>query len=250
MPLDWLAKSRQQAVRLVKNLPGLTACSQQIELENGERYVLRHQNERAKCYGIDYRQEARILAAISSLGLSPQPLYQGEHTTLLSWIEGNSPSEFSPILLKMLAMRLASLHTFDLQAVGCLTTFAMFDLSERCQYFWQQLPAKIQQNLPFSPPFVTISPFMRAICHHDIHLQNLVCYQDGLYLIDWEYASLSDPALEIALFFDGNRLNKQQQAVFLDTYFAKTGFDSTAFINKMAEYAEEVPKLSRLWFLL
>lgn len=249
MPLAWLVQTRQQAVRFVENLPGLTACSERVELQNGERYVLRRQNARASRYGIDYRQEARLLAKIAPLGIGPQPLYQTETASLLSWIDGQLPTEFTPALLKMLAHCLAALHTFDGQTIDD-EALVPFDLAQRCQFLWQQLPPDVRQTLPFSPPFPTISPFKRAICHHDIHLQNMVLHHGALFLIDWEYAALSDPALEIALFFAGNALTDEQKAHFLQHYFAKTGFDVPAFWHKMAQYAQETAKLSQLWFLL
>ncbi|WP_228064817.1 choline/ethanolamine kinase family protein [Muribacter muris] len=250
MPLDWLTQTRRQAVRSVENLPGLSACSQCVELTNGERYVLRHQTARASRCGIDYRQEAHLLSQIAPLGFSPKPLCHTENASLLSWIEGQTATEFSPTLLKMLAYRLATLYTFDVQAEKGSEALIPFDLAQRCQFFWQQLAPDVRQKLPFSPPFPTISPFKRAICHHDLHLQNIVLNHGELFLIDWEYAALSDPALDIALFFAANPLNATQQAIFLRHYFAKTGFEPTAFRRKMAQYAQEVPKLSQLWFLL
>jgi thiamine kinase len=37
-----------------------------------------------------------------------------------------------------------------------------------------------------------------AILHHDLHAQNLVDAPDGLVLIDWECAAVSDPLLDVA----------------------------------------------------
>ena len=248
--LDWLVTSRRQAVRSVTKLAGLTACSQLVELENGERYVLRHQSELATNYGINYQQEVAFLRKLEPFGLSPTVVYADENSALLNWIEGEIPDIFDEKLLKSLAEQLALLHTIPLQALDFEPKFATLDLAERCLFLWNNLSQTKQRQLGFSPPFRQITPFQRAICHHDIHLANLVLQEKQLFLIDWEYAAISDPALELALLLQANALSANQKEIFLAYYFAKTGFDSAAFLAKMEEYQPEVNKLSRLWFAL
>lgn len=248
--LDWLVTSRRQAVRSVTKLAGLTACSQLVELENGERYVLRHQSELATNYGINYQQEVAFLRKLEPFGLSPTVVYADENSALLNWIEGEIPDIFDEKLLKSLAEQLALLHTIPLQALDFEPKFATLDLAERCLFLWNNLSQTKQQQLGFSPPFRQITPFQRAICHHDIHLANLVLQEKRLFLIDWEYAAISDPALELALLLQANALSTDQKEIFLKYYFTATAFDSAAFLAKMEEYQPEVNKLSRLWFAL
>lgn len=246
----WLTQSRQQAVRFVKNLAGLTACSQQITLENGERYVLRRQSQRASEVGANYQNERHFLSQIAPLALAPKPLYADSHSLLLEWIDGQVPSEFSPSLLQKLGEQLARLHQFSPAATQATPDFARLCLAERCQFLWQQLSPTEQQSLPFAPPFPAIKPLAEAICHHDIHLGNLVEQGEKLYLIDWEYAAISDPALDLALFLHANSLSGAQQADFFATYFAKSSLDPTACFAKIAEYTPEVVKLTQLWFMI
>ncbi len=248
--LAWLTQTKAQAVRSVQPLHGLTACSQLIELENGERYVWRKQSRRATDYGINYSQEAVILAAIAEFGFSPVPCYVSSQETLLHWLEGEQPKQFDDQLLQQLAALLAKLHRLDLQAVFFGKKLAKLDLAEHCYTLWKTLSSNQQAELGFSPPFNRVEPFAAALCHHDIHLANLVTRSNRLFLIDWEYAAVSDPALELAMIIHGNALTSAQQAVFLNGYFAKNPLNRTACIAKMKEYLPEIEKLNRLWFAL
>ncbi|AUI66391.1 MULTISPECIES: choline/ethanolamine kinase family protein [Glaesserella] len=248
--LQWIEQHRQQAVVSVSKLAGLTACSQLVCLANGERYVLRTQTERASNYGINYQQEVAFLRAISPLGFSPKVIYADSHSALLSWIDGQTPTFFDEKCLTSLAERLAQLHLFPLQAADFAQKFTTLNLAERCQFLWQKLPKEKQQMLNFAPPFKPITPFKQTICHHDIHLANLVQQGDALFLIDWEYATISDPALELAMLCHNNHFSAKQKAIFFRHYFAKTGWDFTACIEKMAGYQPEIEKLNGLWFAM
>lgn len=248
--LQWLEQNRHQAVISRQKLAGLTACSEQVTLANGECYVFRQQSQKATDYGIDYALEATLLKTIAPLNLSPTTIYSDNKSHLLTWIEGDVPNTFNDLILTKLAENLARLHLFDWQAVELLRNFAKLDLAQRCQFLWDKLTYEQQASLPFSPPFPNIQPFHHAICHHDIHLGNLVKRGDKLFLIDWEYAAISDPALELCLFLQANALSETQQALFFETYFAKTGFDRTACMQKIKEYQPESDKLSQMWYLL
>ncbi|WGE31218.1 phosphotransferase family protein [Actinobacillus genomosp. 2] len=243
---DWLAR-QQQAVVFRKNLSGLTACSQQIQLASGERFVLRQQNERATAFGISYTQEVQILRYLTHLPFTPKVYYHNENASLLTWVEGNIPSHFSSSLLSKLALQLAELHLFPITQ-----PLPKLELAERCQFLWDKLSEQQQATLRFQPPFQTIQPFTLAICHHDLHLGNFIEKNDRLYLIDWEYSAVSDPALEIAMLFSANAkiLNEQQQTKFLRLYLQATKFNQKGFKQKMAEYHSAINQLNQLWFAI
>lgn len=273
--LEWLIQTRQQAVRTITDLQGLTACSQLITLANGERYVLRTQSQRATDYGVNYQQEAQLLRHIAPLGIAPTPIYTDENASLLAWIDGEVPTAFRPDLLRKLADTMAKLHHYEISRDAMLasalsaihsknftrctdgrqhgvptTIFPKLDIAERCQFLWDKLSPEKQLALPFSPPFQPITPFRHALCHHDVHLGNLVEQGDRLFLIDWEYAAISDPALDLALFLHANRLSERDQQLFLRCYFADFPQDLTPCINKIAEYQSTVQILSDLWYAI
>lgn len=244
----WFEK-QGQAVVSVKKLTGLTACSQLIcvtpPLADGrDRFVLRQQSERASSLGVSYTLEAKILQALP-FSFAPKVYYAYENGSLLDWIDGRLATAFTPLLLSQLANHLANLHRFPIPA-----DFPHFDISNRCQCLWEKLPLTRQNALPISPPFEPIKPFTQAICHHDLHLGNFIRQGEQLFLIDWEYSAISDPALEIALFFHGNSLNEADKRLFLADYLQQTKFEPNAFQQKMAEYLPAIDALNQLWFAL
>lgn len=242
--LNWL-ESQQKTIVFNNHLIGLTACSQQIQLSSGEQFVLRQQNERASTFGINYAHEAQILQHLTHLSFTPKVYYHTENCSLLHWIDGNIPTCFNSSLLHKLAVQLAKLHLFPITA-----SLPKLNLAQRCQFLWEKLTETQQTKLSFCPPFQEIQPFAQAICHHDLHLGNFVEKNNHLYLIDWEYSAVSDPALDIAMLFHANAhlLNKKQQAKFLLTYLQTTKFNKKNFTQKMAEYHSAINQLNQLWF--
>lgn len=247
--LKWLA-AQGHAVKQVTPLVGLTACSRLIELHDGQKWVWRQQSEKATRYGVDYAQEFALLSALADLPFTPKPYVAMGDFSLLHWQEGEVPSAWHDALLRRLAEQLATLHTLDLRAREMPPTLVRLNLAERCQSLWERLPLTVQTHLPFQPPFEAVQPFASAVCHHDLHLGNLVEQGERLFLIDWEYAALSDPALDLALFLHANTLSAAQQALFFTTYFAKSGFERAACCAKIAEYFPLVTQLSQLWYAM
>ena len=245
----WLWHTKKQTVSAVTPLTGLTACSQRVDTISGQRYVLRSQTPRATDFGINYQQEALFLKQLAPLNLAPELYYHDHQYCLLGWIEGTTPSAFTPQLLEQLATKLAQLHQFSLNNFPAQHSLHL-NLADRCQFLWDKLPAEKQKTLGFAPPFQTITPLREALCHHDIHLANLVLCENQLYLIDWEYAAISDIALELAMLRHSQIFNETQWACFLEHYITKIGLDLPACTQKIAEYLPEVAKLSQLWYAL
>lgn len=247
-PTAWAAR-HGQAIARIEPLVGLTACSQIVTFTDGSRLIWRTQTARATQLGINYRQEAALLNAVEPLNFAPRVRDQQDDESLLTWLKGQTPSHYSAPLLRQLAQQLAALHTFQWQQPGQNAHFfAPLDLAARCRFLWQGLPANKQAQFAAQLPTTAISPFARAICHHDLHLANFIQQGETLYLIDWEYAAVSDPALELALFFAGNPLSPEQQHDFLTNYLTASGFAELPFKQKMAEYAPQIALLNALWF--
>ncbi|MDP8161485.1 phosphotransferase [Pasteurella atlantica] len=249
---NWLENYFKQAVTFVKNSANLTACSQIIELENGECYILHQQSERATNLGINYGLEWQILNTITPLNIAPNVLYHNQEFTLLSYIKGAEVTQFSLPLLSQLAQHLAKLHQFnDQQAVRSLQKFANFDIVERCYFLYQQLSPQQKKHIDISIlkqiKLKPVKPFAKGICHHDLHLGNFIENDGQLFLIDWEYAAVSDPALDIALFFNANKLTTKQKNYFFDYYLELTKFNQQAFKSKINEYQVVVNLLNQVW---
>jgi aminoglycoside phosphotransferase (APT) family kinase protein len=67
------------------------------------------------------------------------------------------------------------------------------------------------------------SPPPPAVCHMDLLLDNLVRSPAGLFLVDFEYASLGQPLVDLAIFAMGANLEPGHEAVLLRAYLASEG---------------------------
>ena len=62
----------------------------------------------------------------------------------------------------------------------------------------------------------------KVICHNDTYEPNFLATQDGdLYLIDWEYAGMNDPANDLACFFCRYDYTDEQIELFMKEYFQR-----------------------------
>lgn len=61
-----------------------------------------------------------------------------------------------------------------------------------------------------------------VICHNDTYEPNYLATNDGdLYLIDWEYAGMNDPANDLACFFCRYDYTDEQIEMFMRDYFQR-----------------------------
>lgn len=243
--LNWLYA--QYPVLSVKKLSGITGGSHLI-VTSTHQLILRQQTDQVSRLGICYYNEARLLSKLK-LSFSPKPYTFSRTFSLLHWIKGETVQSYTFSLLKQLAQLFAFLHQIPLQKVKALN-LPRLDIYQRCHFLWQQLTPKQQNLVGKLSDIKPVKPFHLAICHHDVHLDNLVKRGNKLYLIDWEYAALSDSALEIAMFLHNNKLSVGQKNVFLRHYFHYANIDRLAFCRKVREYRKGIVRLNQLWCLV
>lgn len=62
----------------------------------------------------------------------------------------------------------------------------------------------------------------RVLCHNDAYVPNYLATEDGdLYLIDWEYAGMNDPANDIACILCREHYTEEQTEKYLKCYFGR-----------------------------
>ncbi|MGL6200279.1 MAG: phosphotransferase [Lachnospiraceae bacterium] len=61
-----------------------------------------------------------------------------------------------------------------------------------------------------------------CLCHIDPVADNFLLKHNSVYLIDWEYAAMCDPHIDIAMFCIYSELNKENTDFVIDNYFLIT----------------------------
>ncbi|ELV8623973.1 thiamine kinase [Vibrio cidicii] len=177
---------------------GLTNRCWKILDANGKAYVWRPASKVCQAFSISRYSEYQILAAIAPLKIGPKPILVNEQGLLVEWLEGVTMRGAASI--DTLLKTCIKIHEFDAHGLP----LAPFGYTARVDHYWMQLDGhylgsefeNLYQQWRMSPP---IEPLPAVLCHFDLGDYNLVKGPDGVKVIDWEYAALADPRLELAL---------------------------------------------------
>ncbi len=194
-------------------------------LVNGKHYVYRHPGSSASGI-IDRKKEAISLKVAKSLGIDNTLIYT--HDT-----EGWKISKFVNIEeefdfkneehIALLANNLKILHeskikggfSFDysLEAQKLLEIIKVSDDSA----YNGILP--IVNKMSRILEYLKNNPWQVSLCHNDIYEPNLLITEDGLELIDWEFAGDSDIGYDICKLFSLNSLTYDEVDKWLKYYY-------------------------------
>lgn len=228
---------------------GLSGESWRIEAASGD-CLARLQSTEKRQLGIDRRRENRLLRHLSSLQIAPAVRNWAEPWLVVNWIAGETLETahfFNRVSQQELAKLLANLHTA--RPYG-----ETLDIKRRLAAYWQLIdrrrltPAWLrmhQRLLKCRPPrAVKIS-----VAHMDIHPQNWVNSQQGVRLIDWEYAVSADIALEFAALFGGNAYSQAQRRELLQEYARRGGYADVARLERqIRRWQPWLEYLMLMWF--
>lgn len=169
----------------------------------GEAFFAKHQNDKLFLK----RNSSPFLAVLSAEGIVPKLIWtkrleNGDVITAQKWVEGRvlEPREMNnPDVAKLLKKIHGSQPLLTMmRRLGKkpLSPDTMLrQLAERLHPDLKKEKvalAALYEQLPLLPDD------QWAVCHSDVHHQNWLLTKDGrLYLIDWEQAAISDPALDL-----------------------------------------------------
>jgi thiamine kinase len=189
-----------------ERLPGGTMNrSYRVETDAG-RFVARIHNEAAATLGADHGREAKLHAAAAAAGLAPALLHVDAHCRfmIMEYVPGPTWTDADlgrPERLRQLASTLHALHSVTPPDV------APFDIGVSIE----RLHGRLCEALPDEG--AALSRFIdrarvalllsdsarrpRVVIHNDLHHTNLMGI-GPLVLLDWEYAAVADPLLDLA----------------------------------------------------
>lgn len=205
LPLQWQGQ-------LTPLSGGTTNRSWQLTTDSG-RYWLRLGCEAPERLGINRHQELIAHRLAAQLGLAPAIRFaKPKHgILLLDWLSEPDWSR-EPGDMSRLIPRLVQLHQLQ-------PRWPTFDFHAHAQGYLKQL-APLSAELSsfthyFMRPALNLS-FSAVLCHQDLNVTNLMGARP--WLIDWEYAALSDGAFELAVLADSLGFEEEQAQAFIAHY--------------------------------
>ena len=194
----------------------------------GERYIMRIPGEGTDQL-IDREEEAEVFRTISGQDICDDPVYINPKngykiTRFLEGVRNCDPED--PEDVRKCMRKLRKCHEKKLQ-VG--HTFDLFGQIEFYESLWNGQPSvfrdyrKTKEEVLSLKDYIDSQPHDWALTHIDAVPDNFLFYRrDGkeeLQLIDWEYAGMQDPHVDIAMFAVYSLYSREQVDRLIDAYF-------------------------------
>jgi aminoglycoside phosphotransferase (APT) family kinase protein len=185
---------------------GTVNASFRVDTSAG-RFVVRLHDAMAQTLGANHEREARLHAAAAAAGLAPALVHvDPEHRFMvMEFVPGPvwSAQDFGrPDRLMRLGAALYSLHAvvppavapFDIPAVLASHHERLAAAASEDERRWfAQLMRRADEALAESGT----AGRAKVLVHNDLYHSNLIG-AERLYLLDWEYAAVSDPVFDLA----------------------------------------------------
>ncbi|EGU49582.1 thiamine kinase [Vibrio orientalis CIP 102891 = ATCC 33934] len=226
---------------------GLTNRCWKIVTTDNKSFVWRPATHITKAFSISRFQEYQILSAIESSHLSPTAIHINDQGLLVDWIEGESLTD--SLSFDSLLQTMIKIHDLDTQRLP----LAPFNYTARVDHYWMLLSdehkvpafAEIYNRWRTAPNLADVG---LSLCHFDLAGYNMVKTEQGNKVIDWEYAALADPRLDLTLSIDVMD-EKPLEAVY--RYCQLRGIEGVDdWVEGVLAWKPRATMMAMLWYLL
>ena len=214
----------QDVEALISGLTNLSICF----TVKGVRYVYRHPGRGTEEI-VNRRAETHALSIARDLGLDATYIHEDpiEGWKISRFIDGCEPFDYGDPQHVARAMQLAArLHTS-----GATSPWS-FDFHQEAiaiqgmlEHLGYPLPDGFHERrarIDHLHDFVACDSVEPALCHNDFYGPNLLVKGDDMWLIDWEYSAMGDPACDIGNFVSqGSSYSPQQTLDILPYYYGR-----------------------------
>lgn len=184
--------------KLIPQSGGLT--NRCIKLETSEGHFLwRPISKQAQLLGANRDNEALVLQHLDAQSFAPKLVAKTPDGILVQWLPGQTLSIESaqPAAMALLT----KVHSLD---ISLLNQLPILRIKQRINDYLEQLtdvnrPALIERYVAHFQTQSDAHLFPISLCHFDIGAHNIIRMGNELGLIDWEYACLGDPSLELTI---------------------------------------------------
>ncbi len=202
----------------------------------GKKYIMRIPGEGTGQL-VDRGQEASAYQAISGKGISDDITYidPGNGYKITEYLEGARVC--NPLAYEDVKKCMRLLRTFHGMGLKVAHEFDIFSQIEFYETLWDGAPSVYRDYGKTKAAVLSLKPYIDAhagektLSHIDAVPDNfLIVDRDGqeeIRLIDWEYAGMQDPHVDIAMFCIYSLYNKRQVDRLIAAYFPEGCDDGT-----------------------
>ncbi len=192
-------------------------------------YSLRVPTSCAAEFGIDREWECRVLGCAQAAGLAPTVECCEPRRGILvaRWVAGGAwnPAQVRDAEnIECMAQLARRIHALPVPQGARMMNPAAWIAHYRDVLARHERRAN---RRPISAPDACLAGLARlpraapALCHSDLHPQNLVLAAHGPVLLDWEYAHVSDPLWDLAGWSCNNDLGADTSRLLLASYLGR-----------------------------
>lgn len=231
---------------------GLTNRVYRLETDKGTFFLRLPREETAGL--VDRAAEANNIALAASLGLALPPLYCNSDAGILVTpavtVVGSIPQDFP----QSLGNTLGRLHVSGVKFSGVLDPNEVYRAQRESlkslpefEDEFEPLELTLQHHLAGSGHDVSSQELVPS--HGDLSPGNCLVDQDRIWLIDWEYSGMSEPAWDIAYAIQENDFSVDQEQQFLGAYRGATGSRLFPAATRLELLKARCDAVSALWAL-
>ena len=215
--------------------------------------VVRLSNREAAALQIDRQSEASILSIVADAGIGAPVVFCSpeQHVLVTQFIAGRvwtARDARAPENIERIAALLRRLHALPIPAEA-----RYVDLWKIVHGYWNTLLARGLSTRAGSPTVrerarqyigELASDAHLCLCHNDPHHLNVID-NNRLWLIDWEYAGLSDPYFDLAGICCYHALSDAARRALLRAYF---GYEERTALERLQRMCWVFNYIRDLWF--
>lgn len=190
----------------------------------GKSYIMRIPGE-GTGQMIDRKQEYQVYQAIKNARICDDVFYMNPEngykiTAFLEGVRNCNPEDFSEVKACMQFLR--SFHEKKLKVEH---TFDLFGQIEFYESLWKGAPSVYRDYAETKRQVLSLKDYIDSqekdwtLTHIDAVPDNFLLSKEGIRLIDWEYAGMQDPHLDIAMFAVYSMYTREQTEQLIDCYF-------------------------------
>jgi thiamine kinase len=227
---------------------GLTNRSWKLQRDGGD-CIWRPHSTLLSDLGISRESEYRVLQLLSEQSFAPNVIHYSPSGIANQWIEGQ-PLFVSPSHSTMVDV-MKGYHSLPVESHIDLPTF---DYLNKINTYWNAIkPENRFEDLTALYEFASTSPDMpsssgkHCLLHCDLGYYNLIETPQQIAIIDWEYASVGDPLIDVVLTAMACRYRLD---TFVSTYYQTHEVDLEKTLQAAYELRFRFEIMSALWFVV